>query len=459
MESKSAAVGAAQNSQVGENLAQALLQVNKLLYKTPPSLSIATTRRLVSAYPQQRVYDSSTTMVFSFPTGSQYIDMSNSFLKFHVQTSTALSEATFGKGSAANIIREVRVKSRSGTEISRLQGFNAYTAMADRWQCTKDDFATTKQAQGYGNCQLSATGLVNATPVGNGALLATGADYVLPLSLIPCFNPIGGVLMPPQLMDGCIIEIDLEDAKLAMLCTAGKIPSSYTVTVPEFRLCAFTLGDAFQRKIAQIAAKEGLSISFIEKYRTLVTSSNTAFQYDVKKAASQAVGVYILPRLSSVLASGDAAAVLDGFQSDVQHCNFMQANIGPVYYPNSPLSISSNSGVPTTWNSTELYKYVQQAWKPIGPGGRATGVPLSAFVAAQSTATGAAGVADALMGSLGFSFVRSTVSGTSGIMINSSRSCVLDVRFDNDGVSRRLDTWLAYVRNVKIFLSNQVVSD
>jgi hypothetical protein len=436
------AVGSATNQAVGENLAQALLQVNKLLYKTPPSLSVATTRRMISAYPQQRTYGNGETFVMSFPTGSQFIDFKNSYLKLRVSFAGATPVGSWGSGSVANLITEVRVKSRSGTNLCRLQGFNAYTAMAQRWQHSNGDFESVMQAQGYGNRQLSATGSVGVADAS--IVLRTGADFVLPLDTIPCFDPLGGVLIPPQMLDGAIIEMDLETPAAAFMSSTSSV-TSYTISSLELRLCAFTLGDAFQRKISQISASQGLSISFYEKYRTLVSSDQASFQYDVKKSASQAVAVYMLPRPTASLTAGSA----DTMASEPLECKYLQVNVGPVYFPNAPLQITS---VPDFTNASEMYRYTIQAWKT----GRDkdVGVPFQQYVAADANGF------YALMGTQAVSFVRSSVSNASGIMINSSRSAIIDIQFQTGtGAGRRIDTWLCYVRNVKVYLSNQVVSD
>ena len=209
----SAPVGASKNQAVGEQLAGALLQVNKLLYKNPPSLSVATTRRMVSTYPQQRIYGSNETMVISFPTGSQYVDMANSYLTFDLRINfdddkKAGVFANLGSGSCANLFSEVRVRSRSGVEISRLQGFDVWNYVQDRWTCDYQSFKNgEKRAQGYGNCPLTATGdPMTAYPApptvtqssvltansGNGTGQGIGVRFCLPLNTIPCFKPIGG---------------------------------------------------------------------------------------------------------------------------------------------------------------------------------------------------------------------------------------------------------------------------
>ena len=241
--------GGARSDLVGENLAQALLQVNKLLYKTPPSLSVATTRRLVSGYPQQRSYSNGETLVFSFPTGSQFVDMANSFLRIKLNT-TAASKGGLGRGSIANVFSEVRVKSRSGTEISRLQGFNVFTHAKDRWTCSEDDFKSYKSAQGYGNLQLQTAGTSVPAQDNAGVVLSAtaGVDYILPLCSIPCFDPLGGCLLPPQLLDGMILEMDIEAPATAIHGTAT-LPASLTLSKLEFRLCAFTLGDAERKRV------------------------------------------------------------------------------------------------------------------------------------------------------------------------------------------------------------------
>ena len=157
-----------------------LMQLNKLTYRVPPSLSVAKERRYVENFAQQRTYGDSQTIVFNCNTGSQFLDGKRSYMAFKLKLPDATT-GDLGHGSAANIFRSIRVKARSGVEICRLEGANLWTSVHQRWNCPRNAFETSLESQGYGADITGATD-------GTGTDLSNGANFVIPLHIIPCFN-------------------------------------------------------------------------------------------------------------------------------------------------------------------------------------------------------------------------------------------------------------------------------
>ena len=62
------------NAQLGGNLAESLLQVNKLAYRMPPQLSIASNRTIQTMFSNQSVYTPSNTIIFDVQSGSAFVD-------------------------------------------------------------------------------------------------------------------------------------------------------------------------------------------------------------------------------------------------------------------------------------------------------------------------------------------------------------------------------------------------
>jgi len=421
-----------ENKQAGESVLNNLMQLNKLTYRVPPSLSVAKERRYVSNYPQQRNYGNGQTLVWNCNTGAQFIDGKRSYFTFKLDT-LAASEAEFGAGSCANLFRSIRVKSRSGVEISRLEGANLWSHVWQRWNCPPDAFETTLTAQGYGNQIVAA-----ATTLGAG-----GAKFVFPLYLIPCFNQSGGRLLPAQLMDGCIIEIELQTPEAAFLST-GPNPTSFTLSECEIRWDAYQLSDAVARKINEMAARDGLNLVHKEYYRTLVSGNQQEYQYDIKKSCSKALGVYACPRNSSAI-NAFASDSVNLQQQDVVRYQFQ---IGAVYHPSSPMTNASAGVAPTNQTGSEAYYYSLASWhrtdchKP-------SDVSLARFIG-DGTAV--------KMGIASTSLCKSQVSDLAGVMVNSARALNVDIQC-SAAAARRIDTYLCHARLVKVFLENAVVSD
>ena len=124
-------IGAKRNSVVNDNdmvdESSGDMENNNLIYKQPMALSLAKTRTQVKQFFQRSDYSSAPnkTAIIDLNTGSSYIDVYNSFLSFDVTAwSTAQEEFSFGDGSAMNVIDRITIRTRSGTEVERLEGAN-----------------------------------------------------------------------------------------------------------------------------------------------------------------------------------------------------------------------------------------------------------------------------------------------------------------------------------------------
>lgn len=434
--------GQDRNEAASENVMSNLMALNKLTYRTPPSLSVAKDRKYVSNFPQSRSYANGQTIVWNVNTGSQFLHGKSSYMKFEVKTPGA-TIGDWGTGSAANIFDSIRVKSRNGVEICRLQGANLWTHVHQRYSCPREAFGTLLQCQGYG-----AANSILGTDDGTGNQLSLGAQFTVPLSVIPCFDQ--DRLLPPQLMDGAIIEIDLNPPQTAIYTATASLasaPASYEVSDLEIRWNAFDLADSFDRKIQEIAARDGLSLVHKEYHRTLVSQNTSDYQYDVKKACSKALGVYVCPRLAADIVKADA----DSNQCMDQEFIRYQFQLGSTYHPNSPITNSVSGVAPSKATSSEAYFYTLSSWNKVSDCQNSQDVSLKNFV---NEASGG----EAKMGIASTSFLKSSVSDMAGQMVNSARALVVDIEA-YDAKPRRLDTYLQFCRLVKCYVENATVAD
>lgn len=430
-----------ENKVAGENVMSNLMQLNKLTYRVPPSLSVAKERRYVENFGQQRTYGNGQTIVFNVNTGGQFLDAKRSYMTFKLAT-TAASTGDFGAGSASNLFRSIRVKARSGVEICRLEGANLWSHVYQRWNCPRGAYATLMESQGYGGV------ITGGNLDGSGTQLNAGANLVWPLHLIPCFNQ--SRLLPPQLCDGMIIELELQTVANAIFSSTGTAPDDYTLSELKIRWDAYDLADSFDRKINEMAARDGLNLVHKEYYRTLVSGAQSDYQYDIKKSCSKALGVYVCPRLTANI--NNIAA--DSNVLDDQKVVRYQFQVGSTYYPNAPMTNNpiAPATSPSVQSSAEPYYYTLASWHRTDCR-KDQDVDLKQFVGFTS-----GGSQSIKMGIASTSFNKSQVSDLAGVMVNSARACNVDIHCSTEQ-SRRLDTWLCHARLVKVFLENAVVSD
>jgi len=133
-------------AEVNRDMQEGLLRVNSLVYEFPPQLSVSSRRHRVTNYFQRNTYNPSETMVLDSQTGSTFVYGPDSYLTFSIQSVGA--DANFGSGSCLNLINTVRVKTRGGQELNRIENFNVLATKHAKW--TNEDSWLSSEASAMG---------------------------------------------------------------------------------------------------------------------------------------------------------------------------------------------------------------------------------------------------------------------------------------------------------------------
>ena len=129
---------------------EAILFANNLSYKTPMPTSVTVDRVLKRQYFQNTRYDQNQTAVCVFNTGTDYVDSRNSALVMKVRVNgTANFECSWGSGSGANILRNMRIYHRTGVCYSNVQRLNLWRKTTDRYVESGNWFDTVGALMGY----------------------------------------------------------------------------------------------------------------------------------------------------------------------------------------------------------------------------------------------------------------------------------------------------------------------
>ncbi len=428
------------NAQMNSGLAESLLMVNKLDYKLPPQISIASKCTHVINYSQQASYGNGDTVIFDVQTGSQFVDPACSYLRFVVTPNDGTH--CFGSGSAKNLFSRVVVRTATGKELSRVEDANLIMKMIDVYNNSNDWRTTLGKNQGYTEAP-AANVLADAVPV-------TGKVFTLPVQcLMPCMSPHGAKLVPPNIMSGLRIEMALaspDDAFSSVNQAAVGTLASYTVSNCEMHFKVYELADQFQRKIQEMS-QSGLNYLYKEHFHTIVAPGATSnINFDVKKAASKSLTARILARKTTDLST----AGKDRLASAVYNYSKIQSHIGSDYFPNQPLQINAT---PSANNIAEAYHYALyaqdklEAWNP-------TGVTPAQYLGRVNTGTGDVYSS----GIVAFNFNKSNVSDLAGYTTSNSRALLVDLTQDS-AENVRLDVYLTFLRLAKVYQSNCVVLD
>ena len=427
-------------AEVNRDMQEGFLRVNSLLYEFPPQLSVSSRRHRVTNYFQRNTYNPSETMVLDSQTGSTFVYGPDSYLTFSVLTAGANS--SFGSGSCLNLINTVRVKTRGGQELNRIENFNVLASKHAKW--TNED--------SWLNSEASAMGFFGSTL--NSHIFGVKTQYTIPLKfLAPIFAQ--SKLLPPQLCEGLRIEIELEKSDTALL----GVGASYTLLQPQVLFDATTIADAFTRRIAELSATQGLNIMYSNFYSNQVSGSvgQSSFNYDVKKAASKCMRLWVVSRDNAKI----NAAADDSLGSLPFDYSSMSTHIGADYVPNVPIRVSgyvladANGGA-----SAANVRLTSEAYFHILSAVRDQEKPKYPAVSLDNLNFDANGRLDAV---LVFSYNKSTFDNISGYDVNNSRALIVDLEIstvvNKPSISRRLDNWMEHLRNVNIFPNQAVISD
>tara|TARA_R110000822_G_scaffold12626_2_gene45501 strand:+ start:829 stop:2091 length:1263 start_codon:yes stop_codon:yes gene_type:complete len=411
-------------------LAESLLNVNDLLYRMPPSLGITARKNHREDFFQQSTYGQNETMVLDCQTGSDFVDGSKSYLRFEVKTDV---QSGFGQGSAANIFGRIVVRTRSGREVCRVEVANLLTAYRQKWGHSLDWFSSaTGTAQGYGN-NITTGGTVYAISMAE---------------LIPCFAPIGNVLLPPQMMEGLRIELSTVAVGEATVGAA----TSYTVLHPRVQWSTVQLGDAFQRKIGEMAASSGLNVLHKEVFHNQVSgsaSAQTAFDFDIKKSASKALSAFFVSRDNARV----GAVTSDSMKSMAYDWTSHQAHIGSDYYPMAPIRV--NDLAPATAAGANKAKTAEAYYySNLGMGDKIPALTLSEFGSDNVDAVSAG------WSCIAYDFTKG--QALDGAVVNNSRSIIVSataLATVGGDATRRIDGYLTFLRAAKYFVSTAEIRD
>jgi hypothetical protein len=325
-----------------------------LLYIMPSSLSSSTNSTFIRQQAQRNSYTPGQTMVFDMNTGSRYIDPCNSALHFDFNVvgtgGTADVFRTFSNNAGAvALIEEIRIHSKSGTELERCQEVNQYVFSRSMLKQDSDYFKKYSSLWGgYDPLILGTERDAMAEPTNTGSARfpanarlwgETMADkhYVIPMAVISgLFDPtVTGMKLAPGGLSGARIEIVLEETARAIGPGINVVPdvesapiTSYTVTNPFIECLSHELTDNTQRVLNQESVANGLEYTFNRLYTTVETSSQTNINIQIKKAVSQGLKAFCIP----ILATDATGADSESFSSSRTYLNY-NYRVGSRFHP------------------------------------------------------------------------------------------------------------------------------
>ena len=224
---------------------EGMIQVNDLVYKLEPDMSVAVNRTHKNHFFQQPEYKNNQPAICILNSGADYIDTRRSFLHFEVKleckaqqiqawdkwtndydkecaqnfNDNLLVHGYFGpNGSILNLIETVTVTTRSGDELSRVQDLALVSNMTLPLIYGEDWKSTVGAMMGFGEGVFGRNDKGRVHP-------AAQRRFSIPLYLLsPLFQY--GRLMPSMLMSGLRILITWKSATKAFAQYVTRYPKT-----------------------------------------------------------------------------------------------------------------------------------------------------------------------------------------------------------------------------------------
>ncbi len=437
-------------------LQQSILAANKITYKLPPDISVASARNNQSQFFGNQSYSPGAIAVCIWNTGSQYVHPVRTYLSVTVQNLSALANATAvsvwwgSNGSACNMVNRHTFSSRSGTVIELLQNANQLASFTSKFRHNRTwagDEITPGCAQMYGAGENAlATGGMGAPWTGG----ATGQSIRFPIPLGE-FSPFFAnctELLPATLASGARQEILLEQAAIALIAGTASSINNYQIVDIRIEAECYQLSDLVLRALNDQAANSALDIVSLTAYDTTFSRvASTSINVDCAKAVSRAVGFLYRERPSTPnnTTSPDyfASYIVDGTNYPVSY----QARLGGLYFPQS--SVRATAGQYRS-AAVELYAITLQSLGHFGWGSEGVACNVGQYMgAALSTSAGVSPVARFQVYQ---SMERSDVLSGSGQPMSNARALNVQMGWQTTATTTG-DLFLFYTVLVRCFLS------
>jgi len=358
---------------------KALLQINNLDYRIPPALSVAVSRSHAKYPLGQQVVSSSNnrSLIFSLPSGAQYVNLRNSFIKFTVTVNPAAADPpntirtfnnaheraagaqpTIGCPGVLALLKGMSYRHSTGTILDeRNNSLGALAFQRAQWAFGNDWKKSVGSLFGYCNTTDSYTVPGLAPPAvdrvypyhnftnGGGRTVSPffassgpSKTYIIPLMLL---SDIFGQdkLAPSFMVAGSRLQIDLETPTAAWITDPAAGTAGWTISQASIYLEQYQLTDAIAKTISSISATSGLEFPFVSWHAQSknTPAANKQVTFQVSRSLSRANTVMWITRHTNDLENQFRNSVAPISFSLAQDANLrFNMQLGGQYIPIQP---------------------------------------------------------------------------------------------------------------------------
>jgi len=236
-------------------------------------------------------------------------------------------------------------------------------------------------------------------------------------------------------------ELELESARVAMKSIGGIV--NYNIKDVELHMDSYTLTDSVTRVLNETAATTGLEIPFVTYGHVSDAVKGGDNNFEIRKAVSRSLTV--ITKLS-VNDSVTGEQAKDSMASVIYNVESAQTRVGSLYFPNNPVS-----GAGRDRTMSEMYLHAQHAF------GKLKSVSAPGTIGMKEYRDNLAAIVTTLE--------RSNSLQLTGVPVNASRVCENRIKVGPSTVTQVpasdqvCDSWLQYVRLIRVFINNVEVEE
>jgi len=415
----------------GESRIQGDLVVNQLDYDKSENLTVRLHRTMRQYKANKDTYGPGETCLIRIGNESDFVDFSNSYLRFSV--SVDANDADFATNSAIALINQCLVRLRSGVEADRARRVNLYQHHNQKYKHSREYLRKLGTLYGYGVIDQGGVGEEIATNPSLEGVGTTEVVYVIPVEML-CgfFKPVNNVLCPPHLCGGAEVELTFESLATAFRSTASD-PSTYTVSKVSLLLESCRITDSAQKAINMRASSEsGLTYNYMRYYTSEIPADATSLTHHVSLSVAQCQKAW------AVIVNSLADVNVNNFASVNNNVLSFYWRIGQSHFPATQLSGSSAAEI-----EREALHHAYRAWNKLQNPENEPGVSQAEY------STGGYAV-------IAQPFSRDNMI-KSGEAINSSRQLELNMTRSSSATDDQQVLFVEYLAEATAFMDNAII--
>jgi len=428
---------------------QELREVNRLVYLRPDNGALINSRTMKSYNFSSASYIAGQTAQCIINSGGDAIWGPTSYIRMQFTVNNGGETELVGTGSVLNFFKNVRLSHRSGEPLEYVQTANLLGKIKLHYEL---DAAAKSKLSSVGDsydpaAAMQHVGVLDLPAVDASAAAGVTFTRYVPLWLL--FGVFGNKdqMIPPGMLAGAKVEIDLETNAIAFSRTATLTNLNMTLVLDSAQVYDSVVKQLLDEQAD--VSKSGLQFSYSTWFNSHGPFASSSVNFDVQQAASITQKAVAVVRLEA-----DLAADIDSFKMKTEATS-LQWRLASSFYPQQALTLSAGNQHEAYGTTLVAFDGSPMQYEGSTSSSGGTAAKLANWAAAPAGA--GAPVGNAISAGCYAQTMEKSSTGLqlSGEPTNNSRLLALEMT--KPAVADRVDVFLQYLRICNLMGDNVVI--